>query len=90
MKFQLKRHDNHQSLDNNNEENAIVPIQEGQGLNNIKIEENSLSKNTLKKRYLSGRKLNNPLLKHDYKISKNVKDATKFNKNIHKLSADEK
>ena len=30
------------------------------------------------------RKINNPLLKHDYKISKNMKDAIKFNKNIHK------
>ena len=41
-------------------------------------------------RYLNGRKLNNKLLKHDYKISKNMKDAVKFNKNIHKLSQNEK
>ena len=69
----------------------IVPIQEGQGvLNNIKIDENSLNKNILKIRYLNGRKLNNKLLKHDYKISKNMKDAIKFNKNIHKLSSNEK
>ena len=69
----------------------IVPIQEGQGvLNNIKIDENSLNKNILKIRYLNGRKLNNKLLKHDYKISKNMKDAIKFNKNIHKLSLNEK
>ena len=66
----------------------IVPIQKGQGvLNNIKIDENSLNKNILKIRYLNGRKLNNKLLKHDYKISKNMKDALKFNKNIHKLSS---
>ena len=69
----------------------IVPIQKGQGvLNNIKIDENSLNKNILKIRYLNGRKLNNKLLKHDYKISKNMKDAIKFNKNIHKLSSNEK
>ena len=69
----------------------IVPIQEGQGvLNNIKIDENSLNKNILKIRYLNGRKLNNKLLKHDYKISKNMKDAIKFDKNIHKLSSNEK
>ena len=69
----------------------IVPIQEGQGvLNNIKIDENSLNKNILKIRYLNDRKLNNKLLKHDYKISKNMKDAIKFNKNIHKLSSNEK
>ena len=52
-----------------------VPIQEGTGYNNIKIDENSLNKNILKIRYLNGRKLNNKLLKHDYKISKNMKDA---------------
>ena len=69
----------------------IVPIQKGQGvLNNIKIDKNSLNKNILKIRYLNGRKLNNKLLKHDYKISKNMKDAIKFNKNIHKLSQNEK
>ena len=69
----------------------IVPLQKGQGvLNNIKIDENSLNKNILKIRYLNGRKLNNKLLKHDYKISKNMKDAIKFNKNIHKLSQNEK
>ena len=69
----------------------IVPLQKGQGvLNNIKIDENSLNKNILKIRYLNGRKLNNKLLKHDYKISKNMKNALKFNKNVHKLSQNEK
>ena len=62
----------------------------GSGYNNIKIDENSLNKNILKIRYLNGRKLNNKLLKHDYKISKNMKDAIKFNKNIPKLSQNEK
>ena len=76
-----------------NEENTdtISVQQEGQGvLNNIKIDENSLNKNILKIRYLNGRKLNNKSLKHDYKISKNMKDAIKFNKNIHKVSSNEK
>ena len=73
-------------------DNNIVPIeQQGKGtLNNIKIDENSLNKNILKIRYLNGRKLNNRLLKNDYEISKNMKDAIKFNKNIHKLSQNKK
>ena len=48
-----------------------IDNQTGKGfLNDIKIDENSLNKNILKIRYLNGRKLNNELLKHDYKISK--------------------
>ena len=65
-------------------------VQSGGNLNNIKINENALDKNILKIRYLNGRKLHNKLLKYDYKISKNMKDAIKFNKNIHKLSTNEK
>ena len=78
--------------DDNNEDddNSIVPVQDGGSLNNIKIDENALNKNILKIRYLNGRKLNNKLLKHDYKITKNMKEAIKFNKNIHKLSQNEK
>ena len=77
--------------DDEDDDNSITPIQQGQGnLNNIKIDENALNKNILKIRYLNGRKLNNKLLKHDYKISKNMKEAIKFNKNIHKLSQNEK
>ena len=34
--------------------------------------------------------MNNSLLRNDYKITKNMKDAIKFNKNIHKLSQNEK
>ena len=73
-------------------DNNIVPVeQQGKGtLNNIKIDENSLNKNILKIRYLNGRKLNNRLLKNDYKISKNMKTAITFNKNIHKLSQNKK
>ena len=99
LKFELHRRDNIPLIpenieddDDDNEDNnsSIVPIQDGQGLNNIKINENALNKNILKIRYLNGRKLNNELLKHDYKITKNMKEAIKFNKNIHKLSQNEK
>ena len=76
--------------DNEDNDNSITPVQDGGSLNNIKIDENALNKNILKIRYLNGRKLNNKLLKHDYKISKNMKEAIKFNKNIHKLSQNEK
>ena len=77
--------------DNEDDNNSITPIeQQGGTLNNIKIDENALNKNILKIRYLNGRKLNNKLLKHDYKITKNMKEAIKFNKNIHKLSQNEK
>ena len=72
------------------DDNSIIPVQDGGSLNNIKIDENALNKNILKIRYLNGRKLNNKLLKHDYKITKNMKEAIKFNKNIHKLSQNEK
>ena len=70
----------------------LLPIDQlGRGsLNNIKIDENALNKTILKIRYLNGRKLNNQLLKNDYKISKNMKGAIKFNKNNHKLSFNEK
>ena len=77
--------------DDEDDDNSITPIdQQGGSLNNIKIDENALNKNILKIRYLNGRKLNNKLLKHDYKITKNMKEAIKFNKNIHKLSQNEK
>ena len=92
LKFELNRRDNIPLIPEIIEDDDnIVPIQDGQGaLNNIKIDENALNKNILKIRYLNGRKLNNKLLKQDYKISKNMKDAIKFNKNIHKLSQNEK
>ena len=78
------------NLDTPSDLNSNDDSQTGTGYNNIKIDENSLNKNILKIRYLNGRKLNNKLLKHDYKISKNMKDTIKFNKNIHKLSSNEK
>ena len=101
LKFKLHRRDNIPLIPDEDEDdssdedevdnNSIIPIeQQGGTLNNIKIDENALNKNILKIRYLNGRKLNNKLLKHDYKITKNMKEAIKFNKNIHKLSQNEK
>ena len=97
VKFELHKRDEIPLIpenieDDDEDDNSIVSIeQQGQGtLNNIKIDENALNKNILKIRYLNGRKLNNQLLKYDYKITKNMKEAIKFNKNIHKLSANEK
>ena len=57
--------------------------------NKIKINTDLLNKKILSIRYLNGRKLTNKLLKDDYKISKNMVNAIKFNKNIHKLSKNE-
>ena len=97
LKFELHRRndiplipENIEDAVDEDDDNSIVPVQDGGPLNNIKIDENALNKNILKIRYLNRRKLNNKLLKHDYKISKNMKEATKFNKNIHKLSQNEK
>ena len=68
--------------------------QEGQGLllntNKIKINTDLLNKNILSVRYPTGKKLTNKLLKDDYKISKNMVNAIKFHKDIHKLSDNEK
>ena len=90
-KIPLIPDDDKNDEDDDDDDDSITPIeQQGLGLNNIKIDENALNKNILKIRYLNGRKLNNKLLKHDYKISKNMKEAIKFNKNIHKLSQNEK
>ena len=59
----------------------------GSSVNNIIIKD--LHKNILRVRYLNNRKLTNNLLKHDYKISKNMVNAIKFNKKLHKLSKNE-
>ena len=58
-------------------------IMKGEG--NIKIKD--LDKGILRVRYSNNnRKLTNKLLKDDYKISKRMINAIKFNKDIHKLS----
>ena len=71
----------------------IIDKQDGEGLlntNKFKINTDLLNKNILSIRYLTGKKLTNKLLKDDYKISKNMVNAIKFNKDIHKLSKNEK
>ena len=55
---------------------------------NIKMKD--LDKGILRVRYSNNRKLSNKLLKDDYKISKRMVNAIKFNKDIHKLSNNEK
>ena len=62
----------------------------GDGYNKIKIDQDLLKKNILKVRYISNnRKIHNGLLKDDYKISDNMKNAILKNKNINKLSKNE-
>ena len=73
--------------------NKIISNQDGKGLlktNKININTDLLNKNILSIRYLTGKKLTNKLLKDDYKISKNMVNAIKSNKDIHKLSNNEK
>ena len=55
---------------------------------NIQIKD--LDKGILRVRYSNNRKLTNNLLKDDYKISKRMVNAIKFNKDVHKLSSNEK
>ena len=83
----------HTSLSENNKAYHIIPIdkneQTGSSINNILINDKDLNKGILRVRYLNNRKLTNNLLKHDYKISKNMINAIKFNKDLHKLSKNE-
>ena len=83
----------HTSLSENNKAYHIIPIdkneQTGSSINNIIINDKDLNKGILRVRYLNNRKLTNNLLKHDYKISKNMVNAIKFNKDLHKLSKNE-
>ena len=64
--------------------------QTGQSISNNNIKIKDLDKGILRIRYSNNRKLSNKLLKDDYKISKRMVDAIKFNKDIHKLSNNEK
>ena len=83
----------HTTLSENNKAYHIIPIEKneltGSSVNNIIINDKDLNKGILRVRYLNNRKLTNNLLKHDYKISKNMINAIKFNKDIHKLSKNE-
>ena len=49
-----------------------------------------MDKGILRVRYSNSRKLTNNILKDDYKISKRMINTIKFNKDIHKLSNNEK
>ena len=83
----------HTSLSERNKLYHKIPTYEdeqtGSSINNIIINDKDLNNGILKVRYLNNRKLTNNLLKHDYKISKNMVNAIKFNKDIHKLSKNE-
>ena len=69
---------------------TIIQNITGQGYNKIKIDQDMLKKNILKVRYISNnRKVHNDLLKNDYQISDNMKNAILKNKNINKLSKNE-
>ena len=83
----------HTSLSEKNKLYHKIPTQdeyqEGSSINNIMINNKDLDKNILRVRYLNNRKLSNYLLRHDYKISKNMVNAIKFNKDLYKLSKNE-
>ena len=63
--------------------------QEGSSINNIIINDKDLNNGILRVRYSNNRKLTNNFLKYDYKISKNMVNAIKYNKDLHKLSKNE-
>ena len=83
----------HTTLSENSKAYHIIYInkneQTGSSINNIIINDKDLNKGILRVRYLNNRKLTNNLLKHDYKISKNMVNAIKYNKDLHKLSKNE-
>ena len=75
---------------NYNNDDGQMLLKGGSVYNNIKINNKDLDKGILRVRYSNNRKLTNNLLKDDYKISKRMVNAIKFNKDIHKLSPNEK
>ena len=83
----------HTILSEKNKAYHIIPLdkkeQTGSSVNNIMINDKDLNNGILRVRYLNNRKLSNSLLKHDYKIRKNMVNAIKFNKDLHKLSKNE-
>ena len=83
----------HTSLSERNKLYHKIPTYEdeqtGSSINNIIINDKDLNNGILRVRYLNSRKLTNNLLKYDYKISKNMVKAIKYNKDIHKLSKNE-
>ena len=84
----------HTSLSEKNKLYHKIPTYEddeqtGSSINNIIINDKDLNKGILRVRYSNNRKLTNNLLKHDYKISKNMINALKYNEDLHKLSKNE-
>ena len=83
----------HTTLSENNKAYHIIPIdkkeQTGSSVNNIIINDKDLNNGILRVRYLNNSKLTNSLLKHDYKVSKNMINAIKHNKNLYRLSKNE-
>ena len=85
----------HTSLSENNKLYYKIPTyqeeehQIGSSVNNIMINDKDLNNGILRVRYLNNRKLTNNLLKHDYKISKNMVNVIKYNRDIYKLSKNE-
>ena len=76
----------------NNAIKTVVNTLTGQGLNfdKIKIDETLLKKNILKVRYInSNRRVNNKVLKEDYKISNNMKNSILKNTGLNKLTKNE-
>ena len=67
-----------------------ITKQTDQSINNNNIKIKNLDEGILRVRYSNNRKLSNNLLKRDFKISKRMVDAIKLNKDIHKLSSNEK
>ena len=77
----------HTSLSERNKLYHKIPTYEDEQtgssiINNVIINDKDLNNGILRIRYLNNRKLTNNLLKHDYKISKNMINAIKFNKEI--------
>ena len=85
----------HTTLSENNKAYHRIPIEKeeeeqvGSSVNSIIINHKDLNNGILRVRCLDNRKISNNLLKHDYKISKNMVNAIKYNKDIHKLSKNE-
>ena len=74
----------------NDDDDGQMLLKGGSVNNNIRINNKDLYKVILRVRYSNNRKLTNNLLKDDYKISKRMVNAIKFNKDIHKFSNNEK
>ena len=77
----------HTSVSENNKLYHKIPTyqkeeQTGSSVNIIIINDKDLNNGILRIKYLNNRKLTTNLLKHDYKISKKMVNAIKFNKDI--------